>query len=274
MRSRCGRIAGVEKRDLRRAYRRADVGTLAAGLRDDRVAIRCRAAHFLGYFAGARSVSALIEALNDPNGEVRETALRSLAWIGDPDAVPAVAATALSDPSVAVRRTAAFQLGRIRSSDAVPTLIDALDDPSRDVRMSALRSLERVGDERAVPRIAEVAVEDPALGPSTLATEILAKLGDPRAAPLFLSLLTETDQHLTDERYRTSLPEGSPRVFEHLWGRPEAVKRQIQRSAARRLVELGAADAAPAVASAATRASSRRERRLLRRTARRLQRVS
>ena len=63
MRSRCGRIEGVEKKDLRRAYKRADVGTLTAGLRDDRVAIRCRAAHFLGYFAGARSVSALSEAL-------------------------------------------------------------------------------------------------------------------------------------------------------------------------------------------------------------------
>ena len=260
----------MEKNDLRRAYRRADVGTLAAGLRDDRVAIRCRAAHFLGYFAGTRSVSALIEALSDPNGEVRETALRSLAWIGDPDAVPAVAATALSDPSAAVRRTAAFQLGRIRSSDAVPALIDALDDPSRDVRMSALRSLERIGDERAIPRIAEVAGQDPALGPSTRATEMLAKLGDPRAAPLFLSLLTETDRHLADGRYRTSLPEGSSRLVEQLWGRPEAVKRQVQQLAARRLVELGAVDTAPTVASATTRASSRRERRLLRRTARRL----
>ena len=56
MRSRWGRIEGVEKRDLRRAYKRADVGTLAAGLQDDRVAIRWRAAHFLGYFAGNRSV--------------------------------------------------------------------------------------------------------------------------------------------------------------------------------------------------------------------------
>ena len=154
------------------------------------------------------------------------------------------------------------------------TIIEALDDPSRDVRMTALRSLERIGDERAIPRIAEVAVQDPALGPSTRATEMLATLGDPRAAPLFLSLLTETDRHLADGRYRTSLPEGSPRLFEHLWGRPEAVKRQIQHSAARQLVKLGAGGAAPAVASAATRASSVGERRLLRRTARRLQRAN
>lgn len=263
----------MEKSDVRRAYKRADVGTLVAGLRDDRVAIRCRAAHFLGYFAGTRSVSALIEALKDPNGDVRETALRSLARIDDPDAVPAIAATALSDPSTEVRRTAAFQLGRIGSSNAVPALIETLDDPSRDVRMSALRSLERIGDERAIPRIAEVAAGDPALGPSTRATELLAKLGDPRAAPLYLSLLTETDRHLADGRYRTSLPEDAPRLVEHLWGRPEAVKRQVQQTAARRLVKLGAVDAAPAVASAATRASSLRERRLLRRTARRLHRA-
>jgi len=264
----------VEKKNVRRAYTRADVGTLVAALRDDRVGIRWRAAHFLGYFSGTRSVSALIEALKDPNRDVRETSLRSLARIDDPDAVPAIAATALSDPSAEVRRTAAFQLGRIRSRDTVPALIEALDDPSRDVRMTALRSLERLGDERATSRVAEVAAQDPALGPSTRATEMLAKLGDPRAAPLFLSLLTETDRHLADGRYRTSLPEGSSRLVELLWGRSEAVKRQIQQSAAKRLVKLGAVGVAPAVASAATGASSRRERRLLRRTARRLQRAS
>ena len=264
----------MEKRDLRRAYKRSDIGTLVAGLRDDGVAIRGRAAYFLGNFATTRSVSALIEALNDPNPGVREAALRSLAWIADPSAVPAMAAMALSDPNPELRSTAAFQLRKIRSPDAVPALIDALDDPSRDVRMSALKSLEVIGDKRAIPQIAEVAVNDPALGPSTRATDILAKLGDPRAVPQLVSVLTETDRHLADGRHRTSLPEDSPRLFEHLWGHHEAVKRAVQKWAATRLVELGAMEVAPDVASAATRATSLRERRLLRRTARRLQRGS
>ena len=260
----------MEKRDLRRAYKRADVGTLVAGLQDDGVAVRARAAHLLGYYAGTRSVSALIGALNDPNPSVRYAALRSLAWIADPDAVPAVAAVALSDPSPELRSSAAVQLGKIRSADSVPALIDVLGDPSPNVRMSAVRSLGRIGDKRAVTRVAEVAENDPALGPSNYATETLAQLGDPRAVPQFLSLLTETDHHLADGRYRTCTPEDSPRVFEHLWGHREAVKRNLQEWAAKHLVELGAVETAPEVARAATEATSLRERRLLRRTARRL----
>jgi HEAT repeat protein len=264
----------VERRDLRRAYRQADVGTLVAGLQDDGAAIRARAARFLGYFAGPRSVSALIGALNDPNRGVRQTALRSLAWIGDARAVPAVAAVALSDPSPELRSSAAVQLGKIGSADAVSALIETLDDPSRDVRMSALKSLRRGGDERAIARVAEVAVSDPALGPSSYAAETLAKLEDPRATPLLLSLLTEPDRHLANGRYRTWLPEDSPRLFVHLWGHREAVKQHVQRWAAKRLVELGAVEVAPDLARAATEATSRRERRLLRRTARRLQRAA
>jgi HEAT repeat protein len=274
LRSRWGRIDGVEKRDLRRAYRQANVGTLVAGLQDDRAAIRARAAHLLGYFAGPRSVAALIGALNDPNRGVRRTALRSLAWIGDPRAVPAIAAVALSDPSPELRSTAAVHLAKIDSADVVPALIETLDDPSRDVRMSALQALGRSGDERAIARGADVAVSDPALGPSSYAAETLAKLGDPRAAPLLLSLLTDTDRHLANGRYRTWLPEDSPRLFVHLWGHREAVKAHVQKWAAKQLVELGAVEVAPELATAAAEATSRRERRLLRRTVRRLQRVS
>jgi HEAT repeat protein len=264
----------VEKRDLRRAYRRDDVDTLVAGLQDDDAAIRARAARLLGYYAGTRSVSALIDALKDPNRSVRGAALRSLAWIGDPRAVQAIAALALSDPSPDLRSSAAHQLRKIRSADAVPALIDVLDDPSRGVRMSALQSLQHIGDERAIARVAEVAVSDPALGPSSFATQTLAKLGDPRAVPQFLSLLTETDRHLADGRYRTWRSEDSPRFVEHLWGHPEAIKRHVQQWAAEGLVKLGAVGVEPEVASAATVTSSRRERRLLRRTARRLRRVS
>jgi hypothetical protein len=48
------------------------------------------------------------------------------------------------------------------------------------------------------------------------------------------------------------------------------VKRNLQKWAAKHLVELGAVETAPEVAKAAAEATSLRERRLLRRTARRL----
>src|SRR3954453_3479432 len=88
---------------------------------------------------------------------------------------------ALRDTDGENRSLAAHYLGRLHSSEAVPALIESLDDPSEMGRMSVLRALGRIGDGRAIPRIAEVAETDPALGPASRATDVLARLGDPRA---------------------------------------------------------------------------------------------
>jgi hypothetical protein len=131
-----------------------------------------------------------------------------------------------------------------------------------------LRALSRIGDRRAVPRIAQMAETDPILALSRSATDALAEFREPRAIALLVSLLTETDRHLADGRHQTWLPKERP--SETINAPYAKVKQRTQKWTARRLVELQARGAAPAIEAAARTAPSRRERFLLRRTAWRL----
>jgi HEAT repeat protein len=87
---------------------------LVLALQDkDFTSIRWRAAVALGEQKSRAATGALIHALSDENGHVREEAAESLGKIGDESAVPA--------------------------------LIRSLNDPQRGVRLRAVRALEAIG---------------------------------------------------------------------------------------------------------------------------------
>src|SRR5215210_3059688 len=73
---------------------------------------RARAAEYLGYFGGERSVGPLGRLLTDPDETVRAVAARALARIGTPEAARPLAAT-LDDPSELTRLRVAENLERI-----------------------------------------------------------------------------------------------------------------------------------------------------------------
>jgi HEAT repeat protein len=93
---------------------------------------------------------------------VRETATDALARIGDA-AVPALI-DALHDPDQEVRAQAAQALARMgnRAAPAVDALVEALNDPNEDVRRGAARALGQIGSEaeQAVPALIN-AIRDP-----------------------------------------------------------------------------------------------------------------
>lgn len=84
---------------------------------------------------GPAAIPALIDALKDPNAEVRDRAAQALARMGPParQAVPQLIA-ALQDPDWKVRRSAARALGQIGpdAEKAVPALIEIIRDPASD----------------------------------------------------------------------------------------------------------------------------------------------
>lgn len=163
---------------------------------------------------------------------------------------------ALKDPDAEIRGMAAYYVGRIRSAEAGPALVECLGDSSVAVRMTAVKSLARIGDKRAIPAVLRAAERDPDIGVSTQAMDVLAQLGDPRGFGGLVSVLTETDRHLAAGRHE-------PYVY-------SAMKWRLKKWSARRLVDLRATGAAPAVHAAIPEARSFRERLLLRRTAWRL----
>jgi len=246
------------------------VPALGEALTDESGKVRSAALHALGEI-GADAVPALRMCLASSDKYQRRDAIRILGRVGGEDSIAALI-EALGDSDPRNMSAAGRELELLHATEAVPALLDCLDEEdNRQVfsrPVSALLVLGRMGDARAIPKVAELAEKAPTLRVSALATDALAELGDPRAIPQFVSLLTETDRHFADGRWATYLPEDLP--FKWWTRRPRSARYSIQRWAADRLVELKAADAAPAIDEAAKTEGSRRERRLLRKTARRL----
>ncbi|MEO0080517.1 MAG: HEAT repeat domain-containing protein, partial [candidate division WOR-3 bacterium] len=92
---------------------------------------------------GKPAVLPLIEALNDPNNNVRDGAACALGEIGDWRAVEPLIA-ALKDTDAHVRTTAAISLGNLKAYEAVGPLIEALADEDEFVRAFAAAALSTI----------------------------------------------------------------------------------------------------------------------------------
>jgi HEAT repeat protein len=257
----------VRKRDLVAAYDQGDIQTLIAGLSDDNLEIRRSAPYWLGKLGGDEAVTALRPTLDDPNPGVRRDAVYALARIGDASAVEALIEAARHE-DVETRAIAALNLGKLRAVEAVPALLECLEVEDYTLQKFALQALGKIGDRVAIPKVAEVQETTPLLGVALQATDTLAQLGGPRGVSQFVSLLTDTDRHFEEHRPGTHSPPDTP--LKKWQEKPARVKWWMKKYSADRLVELRAAEAAPAVEQAAATARSIRERLLLRRTARRL----
>jgi twitching motility protein PilT len=99
-----------------------------------------------------------IELLQDPDQEIRASAMLVAQSFDDPRIVPATIAL-LKDPDWWIRITAAETLGRLKDPRGVLPLVEALSDP--ETRWSAVEALGRIGDLRAVPGLSEL-LQDPA----------------------------------------------------------------------------------------------------------------
>jgi HEAT repeat protein len=150
---------------------------------------RARAAEYLGYFGGERSVRPLGGLLADPDGTVRAVAARSLARIGTLEATEFLAKT-LNDPSELTRLRVAENLERIGMLAAKP-LLDTLKYGEPQARVLAARIL---GDLRAAgtrPALREAALEGSLPDLRAKATLALGKIGDPDDIPTLLEASTD-----------------------------------------------------------------------------------
>lgn len=156
---------------------------------------RAFAAELLGRVGNANAVPALLEtvaATRTEDADVREIALRALARIADPRAVPPLVEAlkrsevwlvpriadiltrhgALAiDPMIAfledpgrhpARAWAASILGEVGAARAFPSLVHALNDLDDEVRAKSASALGRIGDGRAVGYLLDHLLSDPA----------------------------------------------------------------------------------------------------------------
>lgn len=138
---------------------------------------RAHAVRCLGESRSALAVRDLIDALNDPDWQVREQSALSLGMIGDDTAISALAAQ-LKDPASDVRVQAARSLGRLGGPTAARALLQHLDDPSREVRLHVARSLSALAYPPAARFLEERLVVEPDANVRAAVATALGRLGN------------------------------------------------------------------------------------------------
>jgi HEAT repeat protein len=148
------------------------VGILASGDSDG----RWWAARTLAGIPGADATQALVEALCDPDEDVRVCAIMGLGERRESDAAAVDALLALlrqSGPYVG--RHVSDALSKI-GEPAVSGLIKALEEPMPAVRVQAARALVRIESRQSIPALAK-ALDDPEATVEHYAWEALQRMG-------------------------------------------------------------------------------------------------
>ena len=199
---------------------------LVAVLRDpaNPEAVRTSALTGLEAIGGQPAVEALIEALANKRGNLKDEAqIRMVTALGRfkaKEGIPSIA-DRLFHTNSEVRVAAAAALGKIGDLKAcAPRLHPKLKDDSADVRNATLKALAACGDRDSIPAMIALANEEPTRFEATLA---LAKMPDVRALQVYLRGVTDRSQEV---RKASSGAIGSIRdkaepVLEQLSGRHE-----------------------------------------------------
>ncbi len=104
-------------------------------------AVRVEAANMLGKVGTQQSIPALLDALDDPEENVRWFAVESLSKLSVAEAGPNISAVLRGDESARVRSIAATALGELGQPAGALALKEALSDPSERVRQDAAAAL-------------------------------------------------------------------------------------------------------------------------------------
>ena len=167
------------------------IPVLMGALKDPDRFVRGNAVAALAYFGDAPSVpaSALIELLEDPDKDIRITAMEALRERKEGSAVPRLVA-ALQDREKEVRWIAASALGVIGDPSALPALREALNDHDKKVRIAAAWALGKMADASAVPLLKDL-LKDADREVREYAAMVLGETGGPAAVPALIDALKD-----------------------------------------------------------------------------------
>ena len=211
-----------------------------------RVWKRAAAAATLGDMASPSAIPALMDALDDPERDVRATATRSLGLLGAWVAVePIVAALAtgrvqravggwalmqigppaltrlrglLVDRDWQVRATAAELVGLVGEASDAPELIVLLRDPSAEVRARSAHALGRLGAGEAAARL-RGSLGDRIFFVRAAAAGALGQLGDSPSVPALIHQ-AQSDRFEPAQAAARALAELNPRGLSAVAGLP------------------------------------------------------
>lgn len=168
---------------------RAIIRALLEAVRDPDLEVRRAAIRSLARYEDPGTAGAFREALRDPDAEIRASAVQALESLKDRSSVGAIAAL-LRDENVEVRRAAADALDDLPAGAARGELIAALRDPDAEVRSSVIGALAKLKDPASVEALT-AAMKDPKPDVRARAIEALHELELPSPPPGLLEALRD-----------------------------------------------------------------------------------
>jgi HEAT repeat protein len=156
-----------------------NIDRIRASLDDPDRDVRATALHALVGLAVPDSGALALDALGDADGFVRATAAKLVGDLGDPDHVEAVRAVLSRDPDPVARQRAAESLTRLGGAGAVAALAHGLSDPMERVRLTAVRGLAKLDPASAREELARLLHEDAVWEIRAEAAHALGLTGDP-----------------------------------------------------------------------------------------------
>jgi HEAT repeat protein len=199
------------------------IAPLLMAVADESWPVRQTAAEHLAAFDPPTILPALEAALrDDEDAGARNAAMEIYVKLGAIAVAPLL--QLLGDPDEEVRNFAAVMLGSLRDRRAVAPLVAALADPDLNVRHAAAAGLGQIGDPEAVlPLMAALRSEAWLQYPAITA---LGELGDPRAAPALLELMSDELMRgpVMEALGRLAGREALPHLVPHLYTADAAVR--------------------------------------------------
>jgi HEAT repeat protein len=150
------------------------------------------------HFNNPLTVDPLINVLRERTFSEREEAIKILGQIKDIRAVQPIADAMLYSDWMSIRSTAATALGEMGYEEALPSLIEALEDFEAPVRANVAEALGTLRNEKAIDALIEAMKREQGWNIRHMANA-LAKIGKPALKPLVMVLADEEqDDHLRE----------------------------------------------------------------------------
>ena len=156
--------------------------------------VRATALNALVGLAVPESEALALDALDDSDGFVRATAAKLLGDLGDPAHVGAIAVVLAEDPDPVARQRAAETLTRLKGEEAVRALARGLADPMERVRMAAVQGLSKLDPAFAKDGLVRVLREDAVWEIRAEAAHALGLTGDPEVVAELQAALEDPNE--------------------------------------------------------------------------------
>lgn len=220
---------------------------------------RAAAANALTKLEDERVVEPLINALEDPDQQVRVNAVSMLGEIGNQKAVDPII-DILQSPDKTSQDTRIAAIGSLTSlggPDAMEGVLQAVEDPASKVRAAAIEGLEKFDgiDQLKVVENLVKATEDSSILVQKRAANVLGTTGAKESLECLMTLVTDTENTVSDVRAIAADALGEleePQAIDELIKATEDPSSKVRSQALRALGNMKALQAVEQIESLAT----------------------